>query len=55
MADLEARLKYKAREVGFCLVGIARATEADHFDDYQAWLAAGNHGAMTYLADQGEA
>jgi epoxyqueuosine reductase len=55
MIDLEPRLKDEARTLGFCLVGIAKATEADHFDDYQAWLEAGNHGAMAYLADQGQA
>ncbi len=55
MIDLESRLKALARELGFCLVGIAQATDADHFDEYQAWLDAGNHGAMAYLAEQGEA
>ena len=53
MIDLESRLKGHARELGFCLVGIAQAVEADHFDDFQAWLDAGNHGAMAYMADQG--
>jgi epoxyqueuosine reductase len=55
MIDLESRLKAEARALGFCLVGIARGTEADHFGDYQAWLDAGNHGAMEYLAEQGQA
>lgn len=55
MIDLESRLKVHAREVGFCLVGIAQATEADHFGDYQAWIDGGNHGAMGYLSDQGPA
>lgn len=55
MIELESRLKDQARQIGFCLVGIAPATEADHFDDYQAWIEAGNHGEMAYLKEQGPA
>ena len=46
---LEDRLKAKARELGFELVGIARATEADGFARFRDWLARGYAGEMEYL------
>lgn len=50
MADtLELRLKAKAHDLGFALVGIAPAVEADTFARYEAWLAAGYAGEMGYL------
>ena len=50
MSDrIEDRLKAKAREHGFELVGIARATEADGFARYREWLARGYAGEMEYL------
>jgi epoxyqueuosine reductase len=45
-----ARVKELAREMGFDLVGIARPEPAAHGEALRAWLAAGMHGAMTYLA-----
>lgn len=48
-APLEDRLKSQARELGFALVGIAPATDADGFARYEAWLDAGHAGAMNYL------
>jgi len=50
MADvLEDRLKEQARNVGFSLVGIAAATDAETFPQYAAWLDAGYAGEMGYL------
>jgi epoxyqueuosine reductase len=46
---LEHRLKTRAQEQGFALVGIAPATEADGFARFAAWLDAGHAGDMHYL------
>jgi epoxyqueuosine reductase len=46
---LESRLKSAAQQLGFTLVGIAPATEADGFARYEAWLDAGHAGEMAYL------
>jgi epoxyqueuosine reductase len=35
--------------MGFALIGIARASEADHFDRYQEWLERGYAGKMDFL------
>jgi epoxyqueuosine reductase len=47
---LAARLVAQAREMGFDLVGIAPAGPTSTADRYRAWLAAGRHGEMAYLA-----
>lgn len=44
------RVKQIARDAGFALAGIARPEHAD-FARYQAWLDAGFHADMDYLAD----
>src|SRR5207244_5063135 len=49
MAPLEVRLKQRARELGFELVGIAPATPADGFERLRAWLERGYAGEMTYM------
>lgn len=49
MIDLATELKAEARRLGFCLVGIAPAVEADGFKRYLRWLDAGQHGQMGYL------
>jgi epoxyqueuosine reductase len=46
---IEDRLKAQARELGFELAGIARATEADAFGRYREWLDRGYGGEMEYL------
>jgi epoxyqueuosine reductase len=46
---LEDRLKQQARALGFELVGIAPATEADHFEQFLDWLAQDYAGDMDYL------
>src|SRR5437660_8885421 len=45
----EAALKAEARSLGFALVGIARAGEADDFPRLQDWLARGYAGSMAYM------
>jgi epoxyqueuosine reductase len=49
---IAARLKTKAREFGFSLVGIAPAAEADGFARYRRWLDRGFAGEMSYLHHQ---
>ncbi|HEX3149145.1 MAG TPA: hypothetical protein VHR66_13810, partial [Gemmataceae bacterium] len=51
---IEDRLKAKARELGFELAGIARATDADGFDRFEEWLDRGFGGEMRYLHEQRE-
>jgi epoxyqueuosine reductase len=46
---IEDRLKAKARELGFELAGVARATGADGFARFHEWLAGGFAGEMEYL------
>lgn len=56
MSDhIEERIKQRAKELGFALVGIARATEADGIGRYFEWLDRGYAGDMRYLHDQAEA
>ena len=55
MATLEDRLKQQAHALGFELVGIAPATEADGFDRLRDWLAHGFAGTMDYMQRHGEA
>jgi epoxyqueuosine reductase len=47
--SLEHRLKQRAAELGFGLVGIAPATPADDFTHLQDWLAQGFAGEMEYM------
>src|SRR5436190_21362421 len=49
MAPLEARLKDHTRSLGFTLVGIARAADADGFARLSDWLARGFAGEMAYM------
>jgi epoxyqueuosine reductase len=51
---IEHRIKAKARELGFELTGIARATDADGFDRFRQWLDRGYAGEMDYLHEQAE-
>jgi epoxyqueuosine reductase len=46
---LKRELKAEAERLGFSLFGVAPASEADGFDRFAAWLAAGLHGSMAYL------
>jgi len=55
--NLPARLvKEKANDLGFDLVGITTPETSRNYPAYEAWLAAGYHGDMTYLEnDRGRA
>lgn len=54
-ARLAGRIKEQCRALGFDLVGIAPAAEADGFDRLRDWLARGCAGDMGYLHRQAEA
>ena len=45
-----ATVKVFAQALGFDLVGIARPEPSGHCHAYRAWIAAGKHGEMNYLA-----
>ena len=49
---LKAALKARAHELGFDLVGITTVQPPAHLDHYQAWIAAGRHAGMGYLAGE---
>lgn len=49
-ASLSERVRQAALEVGFERVGIAELRPSDHERFYRAWIAAGRHGEMEYLA-----
>jgi epoxyqueuosine reductase len=55
MESLEDRLKARARQLGFELVGVAPATPADGFDRLRDWLARGYAGTMAYLERHADA
>jgi epoxyqueuosine reductase len=50
--QLAARVKAKAREIGFDLCGIASAEPSAHRDYLRQWLDAGHAGEMRYLHDR---
>jgi epoxyqueuosine reductase len=54
--DLDQRVRQRAIELGFDVVGVARADEplSIEHDRYRAFIEAGMHGAMSYLAQHGE-
>jgi epoxyqueuosine reductase len=45
-----AAVKSRALSLGFSLVGLTRAAPAPHLPAYLAWIEAGRHGEMDYLA-----
>ncbi|MGE0160213.1 MAG: tRNA epoxyqueuosine(34) reductase QueG [Gemmatimonadales bacterium] len=49
-ASLAGALEQRAREEGFALVGITSIARSEHMGFYRAWLEAGRHGEMGYLA-----
>jgi epoxyqueuosine reductase len=55
MVLIEERIKDHALKLGFDLVGIAAATEAETFPAYHQWLQEGMAGEMGYLVRQAEA
>lgn len=48
-AELSRRIKAEAHDLGFDLVGIARADRIDEADRLAEWLAAGRHGSMGWM------
>jgi epoxyqueuosine reductase len=52
MHELAGRIKSKAREIGFDLVGIASADPSRYRDYFRQWLDDGQAGSMAYLADR---
>ena len=55
MASLRTRIFDKARELGFCAWGIARADAIPHAgEELRKWIAAGNHGEMGWIEDRAE-
>ncbi len=49
-ASLARRIRLWARELGFSELRIARPHLETYAEDYRAWLRAGMHGAMGYMA-----
>jgi epoxyqueuosine reductase len=47
---LVSAIKEKAHDLGFDIVGVAPASPSRYGDYFRAWLDAGRHGAMHYLA-----
>ncbi|HFC09849.1 MAG TPA: tRNA epoxyqueuosine(34) reductase QueG [Chloroflexi bacterium] len=48
--DLTARLKAEARRLGFHLVGVTDCAPPTTYAAYAAWLGAGHHASMAYMA-----
>jgi epoxyqueuosine reductase len=48
--EASQRIKARALELGFDAVGIAAVTPIEAAERYEAWLAAGRHGEMRWLA-----
>ncbi len=50
LAPLKRELEAEARALGFCALGVARATRlGPEGEQLRAWLAAGYHGEMAYM------
>jgi epoxyqueuosine reductase len=45
-------IKAEATRLGFALAGLTTPEPPAHFERYEAWLAAGRHGEMGYLATE---
>lgn len=54
-ATLSESIKQWAREIGFDRAGIAPVSVGLGWDRLEAWLAAGRHGSMSYMANHAEA
>jgi len=48
---LKQAIKEKARQLGFILAGVMTPEPPPHYSTFENWLAAGHHGAMSYLAE----
>lgn len=54
IAALKARIRELGRGLGFAEIGVARAEPGAAVDRLRAWLAAGMHGEMDYMARHAE-
>jgi epoxyqueuosine reductase len=52
MEALSAAVKAEARRLGFELAGVASPEPPPSYPAFEAWLAAGRHGEMAYLASE---
>ncbi|MEO5511419.1 MAG: tRNA epoxyqueuosine(34) reductase QueG, partial [Longimicrobiales bacterium] len=48
--DQEASIRAAALALGFEAVGFTALRPSDHAAFYEAWIAAGRHGSMSYLS-----
>jgi epoxyqueuosine reductase len=51
--DIATRIVQLGRDMGFAAVGIADTVLAHEAEGFQAWVAAGHHGDMEYMARHG--
>ena len=49
MQSLTTKLKDRAKELGFDLVGVAGAEPSAFAEEYREWISQGMHGEMGYL------
>lgn len=49
---LRGSVEAKARELGFALVGVARAAASSRRDALERWIADGKHGEMSWIAER---
>jgi epoxyqueuosine reductase len=50
--NLKDIVKDKARQLGFILAGVTTPDPPPHYSTFEAWLAQGRHGTMSYLANE---
>ena len=53
-AALKEKIRQAGKELGFASIGVARAEPGPAVDKMRAWLAAGCHGEMDYMARHAE-
>jgi len=51
IGHLKQAIKEKARQLGFILAGVTTPEPPPHYSTFENWLAAGRHGAMSYLTE----
>lgn len=50
--NLTQAIKEKVRQLGFVLAGVTSSEPPTHYSTFEAWLNAGQHGTMNYLAEE---
>ncbi len=53
-SELTRRIKAEAARLGFDLVGVCRAVQPPHWNEFRRWLRAGYAGQMHYLVERAE-